>query len=84
MWVAMLFKAPPTQVEVLTEAAVPAEPGRHGVGAVVAGVHEGRQLRVVHVPQHHHTAVLGTAECIELIMIALAEVQERLPRGEEG
>lgn len=46
--------------------------------ALVAGAGEGRGLRVVQVVEQHHAAVLGSAQGVKLVVVALAERQELL------
>ena len=71
-----------TDIEVLARVACVPVPGDVLV-ALVARVHEARVLRVVKVVQHHHARVFGAPELVKLVVIALAEGEELLPRGEE-
>ena len=41
--------------------------------ALVAGAGEGWGLRVVQVVEHHHAAVLGPPQGVELVVVALAQ-----------
>lgn len=65
-------------VKVLADSAAEALAGLDLVAAVVAGAGEGRGVRVVQVVQHHHAAVLRAPHAVELVVVALAQRQERL------
>jgi len=67
-------------VEVLAHGAAEALPGLDLHAALVARAHERGRVRVVQVVQHHHAAVLGAAHGVELVVVALAQRQEGLPR----
>lgn len=46
--------------------------------AVIASAGEGWCIRIVQVIQHHRTAVLGPPDGVKLVVVALAQRQERL------
>ena len=51
----------------------------------VAGRGDGWRLRVVEIKEHHHRAVLGPPDRVELKVIStLAQVQERLQARRRG
>jgi len=50
--------------------------------AICAGWHELGSIRIVQVIQHHHTRVLRSPQLVELVVVALTQVEERLPRFE--
>ena len=66
------------QVVVLAHRAAVTAPRFDLVVAVVAGAGKGRRVWVVQVVQHHHAAVFGPPQGVELVVIALAERQELL------
>ncbi len=65
-------------VEVLAHGAAEALPRLDLHAARVAGAHERGRVRVVQVVQHHHAGVLGAPHRVELVVVALAQRQERL------
>ena len=66
------------EVVVLALGAAVARAGLNLPLAVVAGARKGGGLRIVQVVQHHHAAVLGPPQGVELVVVALAQRQERL------
>jgi len=44
----------------------------------IAGAGKGRGIWVVQMVQHHGTAVLGSPDGVKLVVVALAQRQERL------
>ena len=66
------------EVIVLALGAAVARAGLDFPLAVVAGARKGGGLRVVQVVQHHHAAVLGPPQGVKLVVVALAQRQERL------
>lgn len=65
-------------VEVLAHGAAEPLAGLDLHAAGVAGAGEGGRVRVVQVVQHHHAAVLRAPHAVELVVVALAQRQERL------
>ena len=75
------FVAADAQVKVWALPAAQPCPRLDLVVATIAGGGEGGGLRVVQVVQHHHAAVLGAPQRVELVVVALAQGQEGLRRG---
>ena len=65
-------------VEVLADGAAEALAGLDLHAAGVAGAGEGGRVRIVQVVQHHHAAVLRAPHAVKLVVVALAQRQERL------
>lgn len=65
-------------VKVLADRAAEALAGLNLHAAGVAGAGEGGRVRVVQVVQHHHAAVLRAPHAVKLVVVALAQRQERL------
>ena len=68
-------------VEVRAHRAAEAAAGLDLRITLVAAAGERRRVRVVEVVQHHHAAVLGAPERVELVVVALAQRQEGLHEG---
>ena len=79
MWVVVaLGEAGSADVEVGAHGAAVTRPGLDLAVAHVAGGGEGGRVGVVQVVQHHHAAVLGAPQRVKLVVVALAQRQERL------
>mmetsp|Transcript_16910 Transcript_16910/g.46683 ORF Transcript_16910/g.46683 Transcript_16910/m.46683 type:complete len:427 (-) Transcript_16910:4165-5445(-) len=69
-------------VKVVALVAVPARAWLHVNVTQVAAAGKGGGVGVVGVVQDHHGAVLRAPQCVKLVVVALAQVQEGLPRLE--